>query len=304
MIGLSNAIAWEDDESVRKYVVLTDSACDLPQEMADRHHIDILCFKIALDGEGYTERVDFTPEEFSEMLRHTDGMPTTSQVTQYEFFEKFEEYEQQGVEEVLYISINASGSGTNAAAHAAAAQLKEEYPDSRMKITIVDSHSYSVTYGVECCKAAEMLEAGKSMDEVVAYLDDRFARMELVITAYNLKVIRRSGRISAASAIAGDLLGIHPIISLIDGESKVVRKVRGDKQAMTAVLSQCETHMASGTPYYIGVTNTKYGPEYAKAAEERFGYPPAGVFHLGSAVCSNTGPECAAMLYEGAKRER
>ena len=46
---------------MKKYVVLTDSACDLPQDMADQHHIDILCFKLALDGEGYTERVDFTP---------------------------------------------------------------------------------------------------------------------------------------------------------------------------------------------------------------------------------------------------
>ena len=83
---------------MKKYVVLTDSACDLPQDMADQHHIDILCFKLALDGEGYTERVDFTPEQFSEMLRKTESMPTTSQITQYEFLDKFEEYASDGVE--------------------------------------------------------------------------------------------------------------------------------------------------------------------------------------------------------------
>lgn len=289
---------------MKKFVVLTDSACDLPPALADQHHIDILCFKIALDGEGYTERVDFTPEEFSEMLRHSDGMPTTSQVTQYEFFEKFEEYERQGVEQVLYVSINATGSGTNANAHAAVAQFREEYPDSRMRIEIVDSHSYSVTYGVELCKAADMLEAGEALDDVIAYLNDRFARLELVLTAYTLKVIRKSGRISAAAAIAGDLLGIHPVITLIDGVSKVVKKVRGDKLVVSSVVNHCKSYMIPGTPYYIGVTNTKYLDEYAKAAEAAIGYPPAGQFHLGSAVCSNTGPECAAMLYEGEKRER
>ena len=47
-----------------KFVVLTDSACDLPQELAQKHHIDIVCFKIALDGEGYTERVDFDGKAF------------------------------------------------------------------------------------------------------------------------------------------------------------------------------------------------------------------------------------------------
>lgn len=289
---------------MRKFAVLTDSACDLPPELALKHHIDILNLKIALDGVGYTERVDFTPEEFAEMLRHAEGMPTTSQVTQYEFFEQFEAYEREGVEEVLYISINATGSATHANAHAAAAQLREEYPESSMRISIVDSHSYSVTYGLECCKASDMLAEGKPMDEVVAYLNDRFARLELVITAYNLKVIRKSGRISAAAAIAGDLLGIHPVITLIDGMSHVVKKVRGDKQVVTSVINHCKKNMIPGTPYYIGVTNTKYLDEYAKAAEAAIGYAPAGLFHLGSAVCSNTGPECAAMLYEGAKRER
>ena len=142
---------------MRKFVLLTDSACDLPVEMAQKHHIDILCFKLALDGVGYTERVDFTPEEFSEMLRKTDSMPTTSQITTYEFLDKFEQYASEGVEEVLYVSINATGSSTNSNAHAAAAQFREENPDSSMRIEIVDSHSYSVTYGMELCFASEKL---------------------------------------------------------------------------------------------------------------------------------------------------
>ncbi len=289
---------------MKAYAVLTDSACDLPVEMAQAHHIDILNLKIALDGIGYTERVDFTPEQFSQMLRESDGVPTTSQVTQYEFFEQFERYGDAGVKQVLYISINGSGSNTHTNARAAAAQFHEEYPDHPMQIAIVDSHSYSLTYGLECCKAAEMLENGTPMDEVVAYLNDRFARLELVLTAYSLKVMKRSGRISAAAAIAGDLLGIHPIITLIDGVSKVVKKARGDRMAVSNMVGHCKSHMIPGTPYYIGVTNTKYFDVYAKAAEEAIGYAPSGLFHLGSAVCSNTGPECAAMLYEGPKRER
>ena len=294
----------EDDDSMRKYVVLTDSACDLPQDMADQHHIDILCFKLALDGQGYTERVDFTPEEFSEMLRNTDAVPTTSQITQYEFLERFEQYDSEGVQEVLYVSINATGSATNANAHAAASQFHEEHPESGMRIEIVDSHSYSVTYGTQLCAACEKLAAGESLDDVIAYLNDRFARLELVLTAYTLKVIRRSGRVSAAAAIAGDLLGIRPIFTLIDGVSKVVKKVRGDKQVLSAMVSHCKTRMTPGTPYYLGVTNHKYEAEYAAALEKSIGYPPKQIFHLGSAVCSNTGPEAVGILFEGEKRER
>jgi len=289
---------------MRKYVVLTDSACDLPQDMAQQHHIDILCFKLALNGEGYTERVDFTPEEFSEMLRHSEGMPTTSQINTYEFLEKFEEYDREGIQDVLYVSINASGSGTNANAHAAASQFREEHPDSAMRIEIVDSHSYSVTYGTELCKAEEMLAEGKTLDEAVAYLEDRFARLELVLTAYTLKIIRKSGRVSAAAAIAGDLLGIRPIFTLIDGVSQVVKKVRGDKQVLSAMVNHVKSRMTPDTPYYLGVTNHKYEAEYAAALEKSIGYAPERIFHLGSAVCSNTGPEAVGVLFEGVKRER
>ena len=289
---------------MRKYIVLTDSACDLPPQMAQGRRIDILCFKLALDGVGYTERVDFTPEEFSDMLRGTDSVPTTAQITPFEFFEKFEAYDREGIEEVLYISINATGSATNSNAHAAARQFREEYPESRMRIEIVDSHSYSVTYGIEVVKAAEMLEAGDSLDDVVAYLNDRFYRLELVLTAYTLKVIRKSGRVSAAAAIAGDLLGIRPIFTLIDGVSQVVKKVRGDKQVMTAMVNHVKSRMVEQTPYYLGVTNRKYEADYAAALEKSIGYPPAGMFHLGSAVCSNTGSEAVGILFEGVRRER
>ena len=287
-----------------KYVVLTDSTCDLPEEAAKQHNIDIVCFKIALDGEGYTERVDFTPEQFCEMLKKASGLPTTAQITQFEFFDKFEEYDRQGVEQTLYISINAGGSGTNAAAHAAAAQFHEEHPDSRMEIFIVDSHAYSMAEGAGVIEAKQKLDAGETMESVVEYLNDKYAKMEILLTAYTLKVIRKSGRISAAAAIAGDLLGIHPIFTLNDGVSQVVKKVRGDKAVVSGMATTMASRMAQGTPYYIGVSYHKYDEEYVEACTKKVGYAPVGIFHLGCAVLSNTGAEAVGLVFEGAKRER
>ena len=287
-----------------KYVVLTDSTCDLPEEAAKQHNIDIVCFKIALDGEGYTERVEFTPEQFCEMLKKASGLPTTAQITQFEFFDKFEEYDRQGVEQTLYISINAGGSGTNAAAHAAAAQFHEEHPDSRMEIFIVDSHAYSMAEGAGVIEAKQKLDAGETMESVVEYLNDKYAKMEILLTAYTLKVIRKSGRISAAAAIAGDLLGIHPIFTLNDGVSQVVKKVRGDKAVVSGMATTMASRMAQGTPYYIGVSDHKYDEEYVEACTKKVGYAPVGIFHLGCAVLSNTGAEAVGLVFEGAKRER
>ena len=287
-----------------KFVVLTDSTCDLPEETAKQHNIDIVCFKSALDGEGYTERVDFTPEQFCEMLKKASGLPTTAQITQFEFFDKFEEYDRQGVEQTLYISINAGGSGTNAAAHAAAAQFHEEHPDSRMEIFIVDSHAYSMAEGAGVIEAKQKLDAGETMESVVEYLNDKYAKMEILLTAYTLKVIRKSGRISAAAAIAGDLLGIHPIFTLNDGVSQVVKKVRGEKAVVSSMATTMASRMAQGTPYYIGVSDHKYDEEYVEACTKKVGYAPVGIFHLGCAVLSNTGAEAVGLVFEGAKRER
>jgi len=289
---------------MKKFVVLTDSTCDLPEELAKQYDIDILCFKIALDGEGYTERVDFSAEQFCEMLEKADGLPMTAQITQFEFYDRFEEYDRQGVEEVLYISINAGGSGTNAAAHAAAEQYAQENPESKMKVYIVDSHAYSMAEGVGVIDAKKMLTDGKTMEEVVDYLNDKYARMEILLTAYTLKVIRKSGRISAAAAIAGDLLGIHPIFTLNDGVSQVVKKVRGDKAVLGGMAGMLASRIAQGTPYYIGVSDHKYDEEYIEACTKKVGYAPAGVFHLGCAVLSNTGTEAVGLVFEGQKRER
>lgn len=287
-----------------KFAVMTDSTSDLPEELAQKHHIDILCFKIALDGEGYTERVDFTPEQFCDMLRGAKGLPTTSQITQFEFYDQFEAYDRQGVEEVLYVSINAGGSGTNAAAHAAAEQFHRDHADSAMRIFIVDSHTYAMAQGGPVVEAAVKLEAGEAMEDVVAYLEDRYARMEVLLTAYTLKVIRKSGRVSAASAIAGDLLGIHPIFTLNDGVSQVVKKVRGDKAVLSSMATLMKSRMEEGTPYYIGVSDMKYADEYTRVCEEKTGYAPRGVYVLGCAILSNTGPEAVGLIYVGQKRER
>lgn len=288
----------------RQFAVLTDSACDIPQELAAQYPIDIMNFKIALDGQAYTERVDFTPAQYSEMLRKAQGMPTTSQVTAYEFLEKFEEYDDARVEEVLYISINKGGSATHACAHQAAKEFAENRPQSEMRIHIVDSHCYSFAYGAQVIEAYTMLNEGKSMQEVIEHLEDKFARREIVLTAYSLKVIRKSGRISAAAAIAGELLGIHPIFTLNDGISEVVKKVRGEKTVCTNMCRLVKARIAEGSKYYVGVTDHKYVDEYTQTLTEMIGYPPELVLDLGSAVCSNTGPDAVGIIYEGEKRQR
>ena len=289
-----------------KVAVLTDSASDIPYDLADKYGIDIMCFGITVDGESYTERKDFDFDEFYKIARTCQNVPTTSHITSIQFFEKYCEYDDKGYTDILHVTINRTGSATYDAAVMAEQQFREERASSKLKIHLVDSHTYSLVYGWFVCEAAKKLKNGAEVADVVEYLNDVFARMEIALASYTLKFMKKSGRISAAAAFAGELLGLKPIISLNDGVSSVENKVRGDAAVIPALISLAKKNMTlDNTDYFIGTTdNDERTAELVKMCKKEFGHPPISVFKLGAAVTINAGPEAVAIVYYGRKRRR
>ena len=175
-----------------KTVLLTDSACDLSPALEEQYHIDILPFHITVDGEGYTERQDFTCEEYYEMLGRCKEIPKTSQITSLRFLEQFLRYDNEGVDNVICVTINSAGSNTYNAARMARSQFAEERPDSRMHIYVIDSHTYSMTYGYPLVQAAKKLAGGADVKTVLEYLEGVFARTEIVLAMYTLRFAKKS----------------------------------------------------------------------------------------------------------------
>ena len=289
-------------EQVSKTAVLTDSASDIPRELEEKYGIDILPFSIVVDGQSYTERVDFTNEQYYEMLTKAEGIPKTSQITMLRFLEKFCAYADEGYTDVIFVSINSAGSNTYNAACMAAESLRDERPGCTMNVHVVDSHTYSMTYGWHVCEAARKLQAGADVKSVVEYLEDQLARMEIMLSMYTLRFVKKSGRVSAAAAFAGELLGLRPIIHMVDDTTSTIAKVRGDSAVMPGLIVQTKKRMAEGTPYLIGATDDGNAKMLAKMGKKEFGYAPAATFLLGAAVATNTGPNAVAIVYQGEKR--
>ncbi len=288
---------------MRKIAVLTDSACDIPQELQEKYNIHILPFVITLDDKSYIERQDFDFDEYYQMLRQAQGMPSTAHITSLQFCEQYCRYVDEGYTDVLHVTINSSGSATYDAAVMAANMLREERPDHKLNIRLVDSHTYSYVYGYQVCEAARRLQNGADLDYVVSEMEKAFASAEVVLTAFSLRQMKKSGRISAAAAFAGELLGLRPIITLIDGESAVQGKVRGDAQAAAAMVKLMKERMDDeDAGYMIGYTDTEHVKELEKLCRKEFGHPPVLVFKLGAAVASNTGPDAMAVVYRGRPR--
>ena len=241
-----------------KIAILTDSSCDIPQEMAEKYGIDIMSFHILLDDVDYVERESCTNTEFYDKMRLAKGVPSTAAITPIQFCEKYCQYVDEGYTDVIHVPINK------------------------------DPHTYSMVFGWYLCEMARKLKNGAEISHVIQEFEKQMNCMEIVLGPYSLKQMKKSGRISAAAAVMGELMGVRPIITLIDGKTKVESKVRGDG--------------VENFDYMIGHTNIKQAEDLEKACRKAFGKAPLVVFELGGVVSANTGPDTVALVYTGHPR--
>jgi len=280
-----------------KIKIVTDSGCDIPMK-AKLRNVEILGFYITLeDGTSYEERYDITPKEYYKVLENCDKIPSTAHITMMRYGEKFENLMRQGVTDIIVVTINGGGSATYNAAVMAKDMFYDEHPDCKMNIQVIDSVSYSVGYGWPIMQADKMIDDGITPDALVSYLKTQFANTEILVSAYSLKFMKKSGRISAAAAFAGEVLGLKPIITLSHGETNVIAKVRGDKMVIPSLIQQFKKRSNDLEHYVIGYTDEEYGKELYSACVKELGVPPMLSVELGSAVATNAGNHSIGILY-------
>ena len=258
-----------------KIAILTDSSCDIPQELAEKYGIDIMGFHILLDDEDIVEREKYTPEEFYDKMRAAKGIPSTAAITTYNN------------------AVMAQG------------MLREERPEHHLNIHLLDPHTYSMVFGWYVCEMARKLQNGAELRHVIGEFEAQMNKMEVILGPYSLKQMKKSGRISAAAAVMGELMGIRPIITLIDGKTRVESKVRGDDKVIPAMIDLCKkrTEGVEDFDYMIGHTSIPQAVELEKACRRAFGKAPLTTFNLGGVVSANTGPDTLALVYMGKPRD-
>ena len=193
-----------------KIAILTDSSCDIPQEMAEKYGIDIMSFHILLDDVDYVERVDCTNTEFYDKMRAAKGVPSTAAITPIQFCEKYCQYVDEGYTDVIHVPINKSGSSTYNNALMAQGMLREERPEHHLNIHLLDPHTYSMVFGWYLCEMARKLQNGAEIRHVIHEFERQMNCMEVVLGPYSLRQMKKSGRISAAAAVMGELMGSAP----------------------------------------------------------------------------------------------
>ena len=282
---------------------VTDSAADIPRALREELDIQVLPFPIAMGAKELQDGYDFTPEQFYPMLLAAKQIPTHAQLNPFVFSQCFPETFQAGYSCLIYTAINAKGSATYQNAVQAREEFYEDYPEAKatFHIHILDSRTYTMGYGWAVLQGARMARDGAGEEEILAYLQDWIDHVRVLFAPLDLRFAKKSGRISAAAAFMGDALGLKPIMTFEEGDSKVLSKVRGEKNVIPALLELCQKTRAPGTPYLVIEGNNR---EQAARLEEEsakaLGAPAEMTYPIGGVIAINAGPNLIGLVYRQA----
>ena len=143
-----------------------------------------------------------------------------------------------------------------------------------------------------------MAAQGASAKEVAAYIQDWLNHVRVIFAPLDLRFAKKSGRISAAAAFVGEALGLKPIMTFQDGESKILSKVRGEKSVIPALIKLCRENRAADSPYLlIKGNNLPQAEKLGEACRQELGQDPALEFSIGGVIAINAGPNLVGLIY-------
>lgn len=223
--------------------IISDSTCDLSQEIVDKYNIAIVPLTINIDGKIYTDRIDITPNEFFSFLEELEHYPTTSMPSPDKFTKAMEQAVTDGYDEILCICMSSGTSGCYQSAMLAKNDFLEEDKYKNIKIHVVDSKSMSHGSGWLILKSARLREQGATFEELVDFNEAYKKNVKHFLSIDDLDHLIKSGRLSNASAIIGKILKIMPIMSMRNGKGAIVAKVKGRKKVLRHYVTEFNTRV-------------------------------------------------------------
>ena len=212
--------------------IITDSTSYIPKEYVDKYDIKIVSLNVVMNGESRRE-VDMDNESFYEEMNKSSEIPKSSQPIPGEMLNLFKDIAANG-DSILGIFLSSKMSGVYSNANMIKNMVLEEYPQAN--IEILDSKTNCMQMGFAVLEAAKAAKDGKSMEEVVNLSKHVIDNSRFLFTPETLEYLKKGGRIGGASALFGNLLQIKPILTVVDGETSVFKKVRTRKKAVDEIV--------------------------------------------------------------------
>lgn len=290
---------------MRDYIIMTDSCCDLTDQMARELELEVLPLTMHMDGQDYPNYLDgraITNEEFYRRLR-AGKMSTTSAANPEQFAEAMRRVLAQG-KDIVCICFSSALSTTYQSAVIASQDVANEFPNGH--IYVVDSLSASRGQGLLVYLAAQKKKDGLSARELAQWVEDNKLSVCHWFTVEDLNFLKRGGRLSAGAALFGTMLSIKPVMHT-SNEGKLVPmdKVRGRKASLNALIDKVGKLGIELNKQIMFICHADCLPESEAVAAElkrRYGVREVYIHYIGPVIGSHTGPGTIGLFFMGRER--
>jgi len=271
--------------------IVLDSTADFPEAPERFANWRVVPLYVLFGDESYRDYVELSPADFYARLRTADTLPTTSQPTPGDFLKTYEEL--AGYERIYSLHISSVLSGTYQSATTAAVELGD-------KVRTVDSETASAAIAMLGLAVQRRLERGTTDEEIEALVQRFRERSGLIFTVDTLEFLRRGGRIGRASAWAGQLLHVKPLLT-IKREVVPLKRVRGNAKAMKEFVAQFTSETSDSPMLKVGIVHAD-APDHAEQLKKMVhGERPQAeveiVTTLGAVVGTHGGPGTVGLFW-------
>jgi DegV family protein with EDD domain len=247
-----------------KVKVFTDVHTFIPDDLASKYDIGFVEFSLLIDGKAYKEKSELDREEFINTMGEMDPYPTSSMPNPSDYLEAFQEAEKKGYDEIIYIGITVNLSQSQNSAKIAAKQLK------KAKATVYDSEIMGSCQGIMALSAAHLFQKGKSMDEVIKYLDSIKKIAYGAGLSSSFEVLFKTGRVKKGAAISAisTLMRLKPMFEF--NYEKGITSLGGGRGYKGAIKILIDNFLEKTDENleYILIMNDALAPELMKKVEK------------------------------------
>ena len=274
--------------------IITDSICDVPKEYAKKYGIRVMPLTVHFGDESYKDGVDFTLEEFLAKLEKGDVLPTTSQVTPAAFLKVYKKEISSG-NKIISIHASSQLSGTYNSALLAKEQIGSK------DIEVIDTEAITMGAGILAIKAARLAEEGLTQEKIVEEIERSKNRVKHMLIVGTLKYLHKGGRLSLSASVAGSILNIKPILTVVHGKLELFEKARGMKKAIAVIMNTIKENNWTLDDKIIGINHIA-DPDHLNM----FGEELTGEYNIkeiikgeaGSVIATHGGPGAVALYFE------
>jgi len=192
--------------------IVTDSICDLPPQIIKDLDIMVIPIHVCFGTEVYRDGIDISTEDFYKKLETSRVFPTTAVPPPADFIKAYEQAVEKA-DDILVITLSSKLSGLYQAAKQAVELMKK-----KCRVEVVDSQWVIMAQGFIVMKAAQAARQGASLDEIIKLVQRNINRVATCSVFDTLEYLKRGGRISKIAALMGNLMHIHPMLGMKDGE--------------------------------------------------------------------------------------